>query len=243
MSSRVFKARTGHTKQNPQLCGLTGNPIHEGDWIMYLVCRGADARPEYQIRVCGEREVEKEYFNRRKRRKETKAVTERDYEMGGRRFRTVYDGRRKNPDTGKNEKVFLWQEMVGHDADGEPMWRTVKCWSHVVHAKAAQDLGYEVRADKAGKWLTTEAYEGDRAIGSEHTVDAEEENAMVELARAALTDEEAGRVAPSEEKAPAGWTEANTSTPETDTEAEERADAEALGLTLEQYRKLLLQEL
>lgn len=199
MSSRVFKARTGNTPENPQFCGLTGNPIEEGDWVFYLVCRGDEARPEYQIRVVAEREVEKEYYNRRRRRRMTKTVTEREYGLGDRRFRTVFDGWRENPDTGKREKVFSWQEQVGEDENGEPRWRTVNCWSQLVHAKAAQELGYEVRTDKAGRWLETEAFQGDRRIGSEHTI-GEEPNAMEELARAALTDEEAG-IAPPKESA------------------------------------------
>lgn len=245
MSSRVFQARTGHSADNPQLCGLTGNPISKGDWIMYLVCHGSDARPEYQITVVAEREVEKEYFNRYKRRKEKKKVTERDYSLNGREFRTVYDGKKLNPTTGKKEKSFLWQECTGIDTDGEKMWRTVKCWSHIVHASAAESLGYEVRADKDGKWVTTEAFEGDRAVGSEHSVEAEEENAMVALARAVLTEEEAGLVPPSMEDdgeriaAQAEADAINAMIDAEDQDHRDREDAEALGLSLEDYRKLL----
>jgi hypothetical protein len=210
---------------------------------MYLVCHGANARPEYQIKVVAERQVEKEYFNRRKKQKEKKTVTERDYAMGSRSFRTVYDGRKKNPQTGKSEKVFSWQECVGKDADGEDIWRTVKCWSHIVFADVAESLGYEVRCDEDGEWERTEAFEGDRAVGSEHTVEAEADNAMVELARAALSDEEAGLVAPSPEVDPAEEAEAEQARVEaeiqSDVDAEDRLDAESMGLTLEQYRKLL----
>lgn len=235
MSSRVFQARTGHTAENPQLCGLTNNPIHKDDWIMYLVCRGADARPTYQITVVAEREVEKEYYSRWKRRKVKKKVTERDYALNGKEFRTVYDGKKLNPKTGKKEKNFIWQECTGIDADGEKQWRDVKCWSHIVHAKAAESLGYTVRADKDGKWVTTEAHEGDRAVGSEHTV-GEEENAMVALARAVLSEEEAGLVAPQDSPEP---DDGEAIAAEAEADLQDREDAEALGLTLEQYRKLL----
>lgn len=245
MSSRVFQARTGHSADNPQLCGLTNTPIQRDDWIMYLVCRGADARPDYQIKVVAENEVEKEYFNRWKKRREKRKVVERDYSLNGQEFRTVYNGKKKNPTTGKYEKNFIWQECVGIDADGEKEWRTVKCWSHIVHAKAAESLGYEVRADKDGKWLTTEAYEGDRAVGSEHTVEAEEENAMIELARAALSEEEAGLVPPStpedDGERIAAQAEADAINAMIDAEEEDhrdREDAEALGLTLEEYRRI-----
>ena len=78
----------------------------------------------------------------------------------------------------------------------------MKCWSHIVFAAKAEELGYEVRADSNGKWATTQAQEGDRAVGSEHNVETEEDNAMVTLARAALTDEEAGLVPPSNEQSP-----------------------------------------
>jgi hypothetical protein len=244
MSSRVFKARTGNSKDNPQVCGLTGDPINRDDWIMYLVCHGGDARPEYQIKVVSEQDVEKDIYDRRKRRKVKKTVTQRDYGMNGTSFRTVYDGKRKNHSTGKMEKIFVWQEQVGIDADGEPEWRTVKCWSHIVHAKAAEELGYEVRADASGEWVSTEAHEGDRAVGSEHTVEEEEDNAMVTLARAALTDEEAGKVAPTEvEEIIREENEAISEAMSAEMEAEadhlDKLDAEALGLTLEQYRNLL----
>jgi hypothetical protein len=198
---------------------------------MYLVCHGANARPEYQIKVVAEREVEKEYYCRYKRRKVKKDVIERDYGMGGREFRTVYDGKKLNPATGKKEKNFIWQEKVGLDADGEDIWRTVKCWSHIVHAEAAEELGYEVRADENGEWARTEAFVGARAVGSEHTTEEEEDNAMVVLARAALTEEEAGLVAPESDSAEEILALLEPS--------DDQADAEAMGMTLENYRKAL----
>lgn len=233
MSSRVFQAKTGHTTKKPQLCGLTGKQVQKGDFIMYLVCHGSNARPEYQIKVVAEREVEKEYYVRSKRRKVKKMVTERDYGMNGTTFRTTFDGWVKNEDTGKREKNFVWQEQTGIDAEGNPMWRTVKCWSHIAHAEAAEALGYDVRADAKGKWVTTVALEGDRAVGSEHSVETEEDNAMVVLARAACSDEELGLVPPSEE--PDGEAIAAVA----DEAEEERLDAEALGMTVEEYRGAL----
>jgi len=196
MSSRVFRAHTAHTADNPQLCGISVKEIQRKDWVLFLVILGSDARPEFQIRCVAETQVEREIYDRRKRRKVTKTVTQREYGLNGVKFRTVYGGKSKNEKTGKQEKIFNWQEMTGFDADGEEMWRTVKCWSQLVLADVAESLGYDVRADENGEWVTTVAYEGDRNIGSEHTVEVEEDNAMVTLARAVLSDEEAGLVPP-----------------------------------------------
>ena len=200
MSSRVFQATTGHSPGNPQVCGLSDREITEGDWIMYLVCHGADARPEYQIKVTREEQIEKEYYNRRQRRKVTKKVYERDYGMdNGRRFRSVFNGWGTNPDTGKREKQFKWQEFAGLDSDG-------------------------------------------------HTIDAEGENAMEVLARAACSDEELGLVPPKAEseidQIIREENEAISAAMNAEMEAEaklldEMEDAKALGLTLEQYRRLV----
>ena len=266
MSSRVFEAKTGHTESKPQLCGLSNNPISKGDQIMYLVCRGEDARPEYQIKVTREEKKQVTYRGR------PKTIFEKDYGMDdGKRFRSVFGGWQMNHDTGKREKIFTWQEYKGLDADGEEIWNPVKCWSHIVFAQIAADLGYEVRCNKKGKWKTTTARDGDRAIGSEHTIDAEGENAMEVLARAVCSDEELGLVAPSEpedsledsledsveeilsilertgaearaerEEIIREENEAIGAAMNAEAEAEEeRLDAEALGMTLEQYRRVL----
>ena len=241
MSSRVFKAKSGHTEESPQICGLSNAFISKGDWILYLVCHGTNARPEYQIKIL--KEVKKTVVFRGR----SKTVTEKDYGMdNGRRFRSVFGGWGQNPDTGKREKVFTWQEFAGLDADGEEVWNPVKCWSHIVLAEVADSLGYEVRKRGNGKWATTTAYKGDRAIGNEHTIDVEGENAMEVLARAACTDEELGLVEPSQpEDSKIEEILDLLDGPESNGEAllaeaeEERLDAEALGLTVEKYRKLV----
>ena len=248
MSSRVFKAKSGHTKESPQICGLSNAFISKGDWILYLVCHGTNARPEYQIKIL--KEVKKTVVFRGR----SKTVTEKDYGMdNGRRFRSVFGGWGQNPDTGKREKVFTWQEFAGLDADGEEVWNPVKCWSHIVLAEVADSLGYEVRKRGNGKWATTTAYKGDRAIGNEHTISDEGENAMEVLARAACTDEELGLVPPSGEVVVAHSYRLVDSKAEAEAEAarmqaeyecdgeaeEDRLDAEALGMTLEQYRRAL----
>ena len=232
MSSRVFKAKAGHTDSKPQICGLSEKKIAKGDSILYLVCHGANARPEYQIKVTREEKKEVKFRGR------TKTISEKDYGMDdGRKFRSVFGGWQQNSDTGKREKVFAWQEHKGKDGDGEDIWMPVKCWSHIVLAEIAEDLGYDVRKRRNGKWSTTTARDGDRAIGNEHAVDVEGENAMEVLARAACTDEELGLVPPKEEqKAEDSMMEALR---DSEAETEERLDAEALGLTVEHYRKLV----
>jgi len=238
MSSRVFRATTGHTIENPQLCGLSNREIQEDDQIMYLVCHGGDARPEYQIKVTREEKKEKTYRGR------TRTVYERDYGMDdGRTFRSVFGGWQVNHDTGKREKVFNWQELKGTDSDGEEIWSPVKCWSNVVLAEVADELGYAVRRKKNGKWQTTTAHDGDRTVGNEHTIDAEGENAMEVLARAVCSDEELGLVAPKEPEIEEIIRDENESLSEAmnaEAEAEEeRLDAEAMGMTVEQWRKAL----
>lgn len=197
MSSRVFRATTGHTKQNPQLCGLSEGEIERDDLIMYLVCRGENARPEYQIKITREEKKERTYFDRRRRKQVTKEYTEKDYGTDdGRVFRSVYNGWQTDPSTGKRKKSFAWQEKTGVDSDGEEIWMPVKCWSQIVLAQSAEELGYDVRRGQKGKFTMTTAHKGDRLVGHEHSVSDEPDNAMVEIARAALTDEEAGLVAP-----------------------------------------------
>jgi hypothetical protein len=243
MSSRVFKAKAGHTADKPQICGLSDKKIAKGDWIMYLVCHGADARPEYQIKVTREEKKTVKFRGR------SKTVSEKDYGMdNGRKFRSVFGGWQRNDDTGKREKVFSWQEHKGKDADGEDIWMPVKCWSHIVLADIADGLGYEVRKNGKGKWRTTTAHDGDRAIGNEHTVDAEGENAMEVLARAACSDEELGLVPPKAEseidQIIREENEAISQAMNAEMAAEaalldEMEDAKALGMTLAQYRRLV----
>ena len=241
MSSRVFKAKTAHSKEKPQICGLSNREIAKDDPIMYLVCNGVDARPEYQIKVTREEKTTKKFRGRER------TVYEKDYGMDdGRVFRSVFGGWHVNPDTNKREKSFEWQECKGKDANGNAIWVPVECWSHIALAEVADRLGYEVRKNGKGKWSTTTAREGDRAIGNEHSVSSEEPNAMEVLARAACTDEELGLVPPSKVEdsveeileildGKAEIVEQDKAEQSFDQDAE---DAEALGMSLENYRKL-----
>lgn len=227
MSSRVFKATTGHSKDNPQLCGLSNREINEGDPIMYLVCHGSNARPEYQIKVTREEKKRPRIVVAAGR-----STSETTGWMTDERSAPCSGAGEMNPDTGKREKVFNWQELKGTDSDGEEIWSPVKCWSNAVLAEVADELGYGVRRKKNGEWQTTTAHDGDRTVGNEHAIDTEGENAMEVLARAVCSDEELGLVAPQKE-------EPSETVGETEEEREERLDAEAMGVTVEEWRRAL----
>jgi len=190
MSSRVFKARTSHSPQNPQRCGLTGAHIQEGDLCFYLVCAGTKARPDYQIMVVDEVEYQDRRGNTRKRK-----VRE---SMDGRTFHCVWNGEweiyTNERGERKRRRVYEWQV---EDAQGNRF--PVEVWSQMVHVSAAEKLGYAIPKGKNGRYRMTRAYHGDRTRGHEHQVAAEAENPLLTLAKEALSDEEAGRVAPADE--------------------------------------------
>lgn len=225
MSSRVFKARTGHSKANPQLDGLTQAPIGEGDWCFYLVCSGNSARPEYQISVVREEDYTYRGKTKKKKIRET---------PDGKPFFSVFTGawetfEKKDGSTGRR-RVYEWQT---ENAQGARI--PVVVWSNMVLASVAEKLGYNVPRTAKGTYITTKAHEGDRTVGFEHQAAKDEEPAMVTIAKAALSDEEAGLVAPKDEaEASSDADTAQDAGPDSDQEL-----AEALGMTVEQYRKLL----
>lgn len=219
MSSRVFQATTSDSASNPQRCGLTGTPIQEGDWCFYLVCNGREARPEWQINLV----AEEEYTFRG--RKQTRKVRETP---DGKKFFSVFTGEWetfvKADGTKGKRRVYEWQTE-----NSEGVRVRVNVWSNMVLAEAAEKLGYKVLKDEKGAYRKTKAHKGDRTQGFEHAR-GEEEPAMVTVAKAALSDEDAGIVPPKGEDAPVPVTAGG---PE-----DEAALASALGLTIEQYRKL-----
>jgi hypothetical protein len=191
MTSRVFKARTGHTPSNPQLCGLTGAEIQKDDRCLYLVCHGAKARPDYQVRLVDEVEYEDSRGATRKRKVFESGMT-------GQPMFSVWTGEwetytKANGKKGRR-RVYEWQ-TEGSDGRRYP----VECWSNMVHLSAAETLGYDIPRNKDDEILTTNARKGDRTKGVEHRVSKDAESPLVTLAKAALDDEEAGLVAPKEE--------------------------------------------
>jgi hypothetical protein len=232
MSSPVFPARTSHTDSNPQLCGLTGAHIMEKDDCLFLVCDGQSARPEYQ--VCQIDTVE--YKDSRGRNRSRKVYESKQ----GRPFRCTWTGEWETYEKADGKKgrrrIYEWQ-VEGANGSMIP----VDVWSNMVHASSALELGFELRTNAKGEVVKTKAFKGDRTQGREHALAAEAENPLLTLAKAGLTDEEAGKVAP----APAPVTVTETVDEGEDegagiaSDEEDRLDAEALGMTVEQYRKLL----
>jgi hypothetical protein len=228
MSSRVFKARTGHSPSNPQLCGLTQTPIQEGDYCFYLVCSGKSARPEYQISVVREEVVAGRNYKKKIRENPQ-----------GQTFFSVFTGAwetftKPNGKTGKR-RVYEWQTEDPKTGARIP----VVVWSNMVLATSAEVLGYSVPMNAKGKYITTKAHQGDRTKGFEHKSAKEAEPAMVTIAKAALSDEEAGLVAPEAEAtvepevAESEASVAQDAGPDTD-----EALAEMFGVTVEQYRRI-----
>lgn len=229
MSSRVFQATTGHSDANPQLCGLTGAPIDEGDWCFYLVCKGTSARPEYQISVV--REEEKPGRRGKVYKKKIRETPD------GQPFFSVFTGEwetytKRDGSTGRR-RVYEWQTEDPSTGARIP----VLVWSNMVLASAAEKLGYRVPKTSKGKYITTKAHQGDRTVGFEHRMADQAEPAMVTVAKAALSDEEAGLVAPADEQSDPQ--DAGAHQPEPDSSEDEEAElAAALGLTVAQYRRL-----
>jgi len=104
--------------------------------------------------------------------------------------------------------IFKWQEgrPTGDvDASGEPVmrWHDVVVWEKVVIAEEALKRGFHVPTLSNGKFRETEAMIGDRTTGHAHSVSAVPESPMVDVARAAMSDEELG-LPPVEEEKPQG---------------------------------------
>jgi hypothetical protein len=188
MTSRVFKARTSHTPSNPQLCGLTLAEITKGDLCLFLVCHGAEARPEWQVRLVGREAKEGSSYKRN--------IFES--EKTGQPFFSVWTGewesyKDANGKT-KRRRVYEWQ-VEGDDGRRYP----VEVWSNMVRLSAAEELGYDIPRDGDGKVRKTTAFKGDRTKGWEQRVAKDSEAPLVTLAKVMLDDEEAGLVAPAEE--------------------------------------------
>ncbi len=190
--SRSFKARTSHTADNPQLCGLgdiTGchreidglgqvaNAIQEGDECFYLTCRGSDAQPTLQIERSAKRD---------------------DYDT---LYRVTPSGKTRTVGKGawtKQVPIFKWQEWSCdsgcrpgsgtfpaacakiHKGGG---WHDVTVWEKMVHEDCAASTGYRTPNGKVT------ARVGDRTRGYAHSVAKNAESPFMDLARAAESEE------------------------------------------------------
>lgn len=102
--------------------------------------------------------------------------------------------------------IFKWQEgrPTGEvDANGEPVrrWHDVVVWEKAVIAEEAIKRGFHVPTLAGGKFRETEAHPGDRTTGHAHSVSEVAESPMMDVARAAMSDEELG-LPPVEEPRP-----------------------------------------
>ena len=170
MSSRTFKARTTHSTNDPQLCGLHEAsgcccPIEGDDGIeedvpgaivagqecFYLTCRGEDASPGMQIQRSNKKD---------------------GYSTG---FRVIPSGRSRvfKDRRGIEHKkpIFKWQEQ---GSDG--CWHDVKVWERMVHVACAEKLGYQVSD------TSTSAFRGARTLGHAHRVNQDAISPLEELA-------------------------------------------------------------
>lgn len=196
MSSRTFPARTSHSVNDPQICGLhevtscsaqisgqdIPGAIKQGQQCFYLTCRGDDARPVAQI----------EGSNRKD-----------DYETGFRQTpsgsREVGHCRRKHTsqeDCDNNgcglgrwyrKKIYKWQEWrCQQNCGATPIecgrahaggWHDVTVWERMVHVICAEQAGYRVPGSQ------TQAHRGNRTIGTAHCLSNIAESPMLDLAR------------------------------------------------------------
>lgn len=161
MSSRVFQAKTSHTEDNPQLCGLSGRKIAKGDDCFYLTCRGDAAHPERQIFA-------------------SNAKT--DFETG---FRVIPSGRKRTIGAGtrweREVAVYKWQEQ-GPDE----RWHDIVVWEQMALVEEAVRRGYKPPLDKNGNPYRTVARKGDRTQGHAHMANEKPISALEELAAVML---------------------------------------------------------
>lgn len=165
MSSRVFKARTSHTEENPQLCGLSGRPIRRGDDCFYLTCSGEGANPGRQIFASKKKD---------------------GYETG---FRVIPSGRTRTIGAGtrweRQVPIYKWQQR-----DEEGRWHDIKVWEHMVLLSEAVARGYRPPHDAEGGIFCTTARKGSRTKGYGHIVNEQPISALEELAAVMLDSAE-----------------------------------------------------
>jgi hypothetical protein len=212
-----------HARRTAGQCGLSEKDLHSGDLCLFLKVEGDQADPTRQIigRVkAGSDEVEqvsadgrvfRSVPTGRHRCKRNACKAEYDYYQ---RFcnERIPDGKGGTKvcraPTGA---IFKWQEgrPTGDvDANGEPVyrWHDVLVWEKVVLADEAVARGFHVPTMSDGKFRMTEAHEGERTEGHAHSVSEVPESPLVDVARAAIPDEELGL--PVEGTAPKTPTEA-----------------------------------
>lgn len=170
MSSKAFPARTSHTNDHPQICGLQSQSrcfasmqldegdeetdvdgaIIEGDVCFYLTCRGDQATPITQIQRSNKKD---------------------GYSTG---YRTIPSGQTRTvgkPPYTRQVPIFKWQEQAANQR-----WHDVAVWERMVHVECAKTLGYAEPTFKGT------ARRGARTKGFAHRVKADPISGLEELA-------------------------------------------------------------
>ena len=172
MSSRTFKARTTHSSNDPQLCGLheasgcchsveidedtsedVPGAIIAGQECYYLTCRGDSAAPSMQIQRSNKKD---------------------GYSTG---YRTIPSGKfrehKARNGTIYRKPIYKWQEQGPNGR-----WHDVTVWERMVHVACAAQLGYRVSD------TSTSAFRGARTQGHAHQVSETPISGLEELAAA-----------------------------------------------------------
>ena len=182
MSSRTFAARTTHSPNDPQLCGLSESSLccgtvtyeKDGDEVteeipgailkdedcIYLTCKGDQASPLAQIQSSKKKD---------------------GYDTG---YRVIPSGRFKEYTDRRGvihkKPIFKWQEQGPNGR-----WHDVKVWERMVHVDCAVKLGYFVSGSR------TTAFAGNRTKGHAHTINPTPISGLEELAAATYEADQA----------------------------------------------------
>ena len=202
-------------KRTAGQCALSNIDLHCGDLCLFLKIQGDQADPTQQIvgRVIGTGKVEQvspdgKLFRSVPTGKHRckRGVCRAEYNFW-QRFcsEELKNGKACRAPTGP---IFKWQEgrPTGNvDANGEPelRWHDVEVWEKVVLADEAVSRGFHVPTMSDGKFRMTDAFEGERTTGHCHSVSEVPESPMMDVARAAIPDEELGIRAEGDQAAPA----------------------------------------
>lgn len=200
MSSAAFQARTTHTSNDPQICGLhkaTGCVDHielePGDGpeevrgaivadqlCFYLTCRGNEAKPSLQIQGSNKKDGYSTGYR--------SIPSGRTREVG--KCRAGHTSRSECADhacgQGRwyDKKIYKWQEQ---STDGR--WHDVEVWERMVHHDCAIKAGYVAPSGR------TKAHRGARTVGYAHRVKADAISPLEEMAAAVWEEDQADEAA------------------------------------------------
>lgn len=193
-------------KRTAGQCGLSGRDIEAGMLCLFLKCDGRDAEPAMQI--IGRLNSDEKLENVTPDGRFFRSVPTGSHRCKRGTCQEIYDywqrfcnaehpenpGKMCRAPTGA---VFKWQEgrptgRVDSNGESELRWHDVKIWERVVIADEAVARGFHVPMRSDGQFRMTEAKPGERTVGHAHSVSSVPESPMMDVARAAMSDEELG---------------------------------------------------